>query len=183
MGSLNFGSITAYLGLGSNVGDRKANLQRSLELLDTTTGIAVAGCSSIYETKPWGVTEQPMFLNAAVEIRTSLEPGDLLAEAKAVEESMGRATAARYGPRNIDVDILLYDNLVVDWNTPDLQIPHARMLERAFVLIPLAEIAGQNLHPTAGRTIGDLAADVDGREGVTLFARPPDWQDREPVSC
>ena len=170
MGSLSPAPITAYLGLGSNVGTRMANLERALELLGATAGITVVRRSSIYETEPWGVTEQPPFLNAAVEIRTSLEPGDLLAAVKAIEEAMGRATTVRYGPRNIDVDILLYGNLVVNWETPDLQIPHSRMLERAFVLIPLAEIAGQIQHPTVSKRIADLMAVVHGREGVALWS-------------
>ena len=164
------GPITAYLGLGSNVGTRMANLVRALELLGATPGIRVVRCSSIYETEPWGVTEQPPFLNAAVEIRTALEPGDLLAAVKAIEGEMGRATTVRYGPRNIDVDILLYGNSVIDWQTPDLQIPHARMLERAFVLIPLADIAGHIQHPTVGKRITDLKAAVQGWEGVVLWS-------------
>ena len=180
---MNPGPITAYLGLGSNVGNRRSNLERALELLDAAEGILISRRSSIYETEPWGMTEQPPFLNAAVEIQTSLRPGDLLAAVKAIEEAMGRVTTVRYGPRNIDVDILLYGNLVVDWNTPDLQIPHARMLERAFVLIPLAEIAGQIQHPTAKRTIEDLAANIEGREGVTVVARGSGVQEQERESC
>ena len=116
------------------------------------------------------MTEQPPFLNAAVEILASLEPGDLLAAVKAIEEAMGRVSTVRYGPRNIDVDILLYGSLVVNWETPDLQIPHSRMLERAFVLIPLAEIAGQIQHPTVSKRIADLMAVVHGRESVALWS-------------
>ena len=183
MGPLNPKHIIAYLGLGSNVGNRLSNLERALELLDATDGILVARRSSIYETEPWGMTEQPPFLNAAVEIRTSLQPGDLLAAVKAIEEAMGRVTTVRYGPRNIDVDILLYGNLVIDWQTPDLQIPHSSMLERAFVLIPLTEIAGHIQHPTAKRTIEDLAADIEGREGVTVVARGSGAQEQERESC
>ena len=164
--------IIAYLGLGSNVGDRMANLERALELLSVTEGMRVIERSSIYETEPWGLTEQPWFLNAAVEVQTSLEPGVLLAVVKVIENEMGRATTVRYGPRNIDVDILLYGNLVIDWQTPDLQIPHARMLERAFVLIPLAEIAGKVQHPTAQKPIADLAVACAGVEGVTVYGGP-----------
>ena len=180
---MNSGFITAYLGLGSNVGNRQANLERALDLLGTNAGIRIIRCSSIYETEPWGVTEQPLFLNAAVEIQTSLEPGDLLAAVKATEKAMGRATTVRYGPRNIDIDILLYDSLVIDWQTPDLQVPHARILDRAFVLIPLAELAGHIQHPTAKRTIEDLAADIERREGIAVFANAPHLQDPELESC
>ena len=164
--------VTAYLGLGSNVGDRATNLERALELLRATEGISVVKCSSIYETEPWGLTEQPRFLNAAVAVQTSLEPGALLAAVKAIENGMGRATTVRYGPRNIDVDILLYGNLIIDWQAPDLQIPHSRMLERAFVLIPLAEIAGQVRHPTAQKPIADLAVACAGVEGITVYGGP-----------
>ena len=167
------GPITAYLGLGSNVGTRMANLERALELLDATPGIRVIRCSSIYETEPWGVTEQPPFLNAAVEVRTALEPGDLLAAVKAIEGEMGRATTVRYGPRNIDVDILLYGNSVIDWQTPDLQIPHARMLERAFVLIPLADIAGHIQHPTVRETNFGLEGSRPGMGGCSPLVGDP----------
>ena len=170
MESLGANPVTAYLGLGSNVGSRGANLERALEMLDSTRRITLARCSSIYETEPWGLKEQPSFLNAAVEIQTNLEPGGLLAVAKAIEDDMGRVTTARYGPRNIDIDILLYGSLVIDWQTRDLQIPHPRMLQRAFVLIPLSEIAGDVSHPTTGKQIGELAAAVEGREGVVLFS-------------
>ena len=164
--------ITAYMGLGSNMGNRMANLERALELLNATERIRVIKRSSIYETEPWGLTEQPRFLNAAVEIKTALEPGALLAAVKNIENGMGRATTVRYGPRNIDVDILLYGSLVIDWQTPDLQIPHTRMLERAFVLIPLAEIAGKVQHPTAQKPIADLAVACAGVEGVTVYGGP-----------
>ena len=168
------GRVTAYLGLGSNTGHRLGNLERARELLAATVGIQILRSSSIYETEPWGLTDQPQFLNAAVKIQTSLAPGGLLAAAKGIEESMGRATTVRYGPRNIDVDILLFGDLVIDWHTPDLKIPHARMLERAFVLIPLAEIAGQTRHPTARKPIADLAAAVAGGEGVKFLAPWPE---------
>jgi 2-amino-4-hydroxy-6-hydroxymethyldihydropteridine diphosphokinase len=171
MESLGVAPTTAYLGLGSNVGDRKANLERALELLAATQGIRVLRSSSIYETEPWGLAEQPQFLNSALEIQTFLEPATLLAAVKAIEAEMGRVPTLRYGPRNIDVDLLLYGNMVIDWETPDLQIPHSRMLERAFVLIPLAEIAGQLRHPAANRPIADLAGEVAGGEGVKIFAR------------
>ena len=164
MGSLDAG--IAFLGIGSNVGDRKANLERSLELLAATGGIEIARCSAIYETEPWGLTDQPRFLNAAVEVRTLLDPGALLTAVKDIEEEMGRVATVRFGPRNIDVDILLYGSLVINWQTPDLQIPHSRMLERAFVLVPLAEIASEVVHPSANKRIECLAASVEGRSGV-----------------
>lgn len=170
MGPLASRSVTAYLGLGSNVGDRLASLERALELLGATGGITVVQCSSIYETEPWGVREQPRFLNAAVEIQTSLEPGALLSAGQEIESRVGRVKTFRYGPRAIDVDILLYGSLVIDWQTPDLQIPHPRMVERAFVLVPLAEIGGEIIHPVTNRSIGEMVASIEGREGVIPWA-------------
>ena len=170
MGPLASRAVTAYLGLGANVGDRLANLERALELLNATGGISVVKCSSIYETEPWGVTEQPRFLNAAVEVRTTLEPDALLSAGKEIEGRIGRVTTVRFGPRAIDVDILLYGNLLVDWQTPDLQIPHPRMAERAFVLVPLAEIGSEIIHPVTNKSIGEMAASVEGRVGVIPWA-------------
>lgn len=176
---MNSDPVTAYLGLGSNVGDRMANLEAGLRLLDATGGIRVVNCSSIYETEPWGLTQQPRFLNVTATIETFLEPGGLLAAVKTIENDMGRVTTVRYGPRNIDIDILLFGSLVIDWQTPDLKIPHSRMLERAFVLIPLAEIAGEVLHPATQRPMTKLAQDVQDREGVKLFAPSPQLQSQE----
>jgi 2-amino-4-hydroxy-6-hydroxymethyldihydropteridine diphosphokinase len=166
MGPLASRAVTAYLGLGANVGDRLANLEWALELLNATGGITVVKCSSIYETEPWGVKEQPRFLNAVVEVQTTLEPGALLSAGKEIEGRVGRVATVRYGPRTIDVDILLYGCLVVDWQTPDLQIPHPRMAERAFVLVPLAEIGGEIIHPLTKESIGKMEASVEGRQGV-----------------
>lgn len=169
-------SVTAYLGLGSNVGDRKANLERALEWLNATVGIRVVRSSSIYETEPWGLTDQPHFLNAAVEVETWLEPPDLLEAVKSIEIDMGRATTIRFGPRSIDIDILLYGGLVIDMQAPDLQIPHPRMSQRAFVLIPLAEVAGDKVHPTTQERIADMALDVEGGGGVAVLACPGQLQ-------
>ena len=160
---------TAYLGLGSNLGDRPGNLARAVRLLDSAAGVKVENCSSIYETEPWGLLDQPRFLNCAIRITTTLAPGPLLALAKNIEQEMGRVTGPRYGPRSIDIDILLFEALVIDWKTPDLQIPHPRMPERAFVLVPLAEIAAEVIHPQTGATIYELADLVGGKEGVIYW--------------
>ena len=161
--------VIAYLGLGANLGDREGNLRRALDLLDSEPSLSVVTVSSTYETKPWGLHDQPNFLNIAVEVQTSLEPAMLLDVAKGIEQEIGRRPTVRYGPRSIDIDILLYGDLVIDWSIPDLQIPHPRMHERAFVLVPLAEIAGAFLHPTNNSQIADLAASVDGLDGVILW--------------
>ena len=163
--------VTAYLGLGSNMGDRFGHLEKAAARLDSEPGVTVTTCSSIYETEPWGYTDQPKFLNCALEIETSETPEALLFLAKDIEQDMGRETGIRFGPRPIDIDILLYGDRVVSLDTPDLQIPHPRMTERAFVLIPLAELAGDSRHPTANARIGDLAELVEGKEGVRAWDR------------
>ena len=160
---------TAYLGLGANLGDRLGNLRQALDILDSNSSVNVVTVSSVYETEPWGPVDQPSYLNIAVKILTSLDPAELLKTAKAIEQAIGRIPTVRYGPRSIDVDILLYGDLVIDWSEPDLQIPHPRMSERAFVLAPLAEIAGEIVHPATNSPIADLAALVDGLEGVSAW--------------
>lgn len=127
----------AYLSLGSNLGDREANIHKALGLLGET--VRVIRVSSLYETAPIGVTDQGHFINAVALIETDLDPINLLNAINGIEQSVGRVRNFRWGPRVIDIDILLYDNAVV--NTPELTIPHPEMMKRAFVLIPLAEIA------------------------------------------
>ena len=154
--------VTAYLGLGSNLGDREENLRKTLSLLRDVGKITAL--SSVYQTEPWGYAEQPSFLNMVCGFRTSLSPPELLALAQEVERKLGRVRTIRYGPRTMDVDILLYGDRIVD--TPDLQIPHPRIPERAFVLAPLAEIAPDVGHPTLKWPISALLADAPGRETV-----------------
>ena len=163
------GSVTAYLGLGSNLGDRMAALTESLARLDATPGLRQVSCSAVYETAPWGVTDQPAFLNLAAAYATSLSPAELLAACQAVERKVGRTESYRWGPRRIDVDILLYGQRVVHSATPDLQIPHARLAERAFALVPLAEIAPDAPVPPGDQSVRRLLARVDGREGVVRW--------------
>ena len=163
--------VTAYLGLGSNLGNRRKNLQDALELLDTLDGgVRVLQSSNVYETEPWGLVDQPKFLNCVLEVTTTVSPEGLLALAKQVEQTLGREWSPRYGPRLIDVDVLLYGDITMD--TPDLQIPHPRMEQRAFVLAPLAELAAANVHPLWGFTIGQMVKVVGGKDGVTLWEPP-----------
>jgi 2-amino-4-hydroxy-6-hydroxymethyldihydropteridine diphosphokinase len=157
-----------YLSLGSNLGDRQANLETALSILSDT--IALQAVSPIYETKPWGYLHQPNFLNCACAATTILSPPDLLQLIHGVEESMGRKPNFRYGPRLIDLDILLYDDLICQ--SPSLEIPHPRLAERAFVIIPLADVAKDVIHPILKEPAIDLAARVEGKETVRLWSPP-----------
>ena len=159
--------ITAYLCLGGNLGDRMAALTEALRLLDATQEMLRMACSSVYETEPWAVADQPNFLNLVAAYETTLSPADLLAACKSVEETVGRTPSFRWGPRLIDVDILLYGDEVVDTAEPDLQIPHPRMAQRAFVLVPLAEVALDVIVPPDNASVRRLLARVDGTDGVT----------------
>ncbi len=165
--------ITTYLCLGGNLGDRMAALTQALQLLNSTVGMRRTGCSSVYETEPWAVADQPNFLNLVAAYETTLSPEELLAACKSVEAEVGRVESYRWGPRLIDVDILLYGDQVVDSSEPDLQIPHPRMAQRAFVLVPLAEIAPDLAVPPQGNTVRRLLYEVAGQEGVVRWGSPP----------
>ena len=154
--------MDVYLGLGANMGDRQANLERAVELLGER--LRIEKVSSVYETEPVGYEEQPSFLNAVCRVETDIGPLQLLSLVKGIEASMGRVPNFSNGPRPIDIDIILYDDLVmVD---PELTIPHPRMAERAFVLVPLMEIAPDLIHPFSGESVKDMAAKVGGVDGV-----------------
>jgi 2-amino-4-hydroxy-6-hydroxymethyldihydropteridine diphosphokinase len=130
--------VRAYLGLGSNLGDRRGNLQAAVDRLAAEPGIEVAGSSGVWETDPVGGPSQPNYLNAVLAISTELSPWDLLAACRRIEDALGRVREVRWGPRTIDVDVLLVDAVVMD--DPSLTLPHPRMTERAFVLLPLLEL-------------------------------------------
>ncbi len=157
-----------YLGLGGNLGDRAAVLFTALAAIGAR-GIGLRRVSPLYETEPWGVTEQPRFLNAACEAETDLAPEALLSALKGIERDLGRVETVRYGPRPVDLDILLYDDLTIQ--TPTLTIPHPGMLERATVLVPLADIAPGAIHPRTGRTVAHHLAALGPSEGLALY--PP----------
>jgi 2-amino-4-hydroxy-6-hydroxymethyldihydropteridine diphosphokinase len=167
-------AATVYLGLGANVGDRRANLRMALARLQTLARLEEV--SSLYETQPQGVSDQPLFFNAACRVTTALEPQALLRFLKNLEWEIGRRPGGQtWGPRPIDLDILLYDDRVVD--APELKVPHPRLAERAFVLVPLAELAPELRHPLLGKTMKELQASV-GEEGVRRIA-PAGWEKGE----
>ena len=148
--------MRAYVGLGGNLGDRRSYLEGALELLRADTGIRVAAVSSFRETDPVGYVDQPRFLNAVAAVETELPPRELLERLLAVERALGRErTGPRYGPRAIDLDLLLYGDEVID--EPGLVVPHPRLAERAFVLEPLAELAPELALPD-GRRVRELLA-------------------------
>ncbi len=143
--------MKAYLGLGSNLGDRQAYLTTALTYLEEQ--VVISKTSSTIETKPLGLTNQPDFLNMVCEIETNLQPHKLLELCLAIEAKMGRVREIKWGPRNIDIDILLYEDMII--KEKDLQIPHQYLTERAFVLIPLNELCSNLVHPITGKTMWD----------------------------
>jgi 2-amino-4-hydroxy-6-hydroxymethyldihydropteridine diphosphokinase len=160
---------TAYIGLGSNLGDRRRHLAEAVRRLHAGPALQVVNVSSVYESSPAGVAAQPDFLNLVVQLATAHGPHELLAECLRIETGLGRVRRERWGPRTIDIDLLLYGGVCIDDAT--LTVPHPRMRERSFVLAPLAEIA-----PALrldGKTVGALAAAL-GEAGLRKLG-PPDW--------
>lgn len=157
---------TAYLSLGSNVGDRMAHLQEAIDLLASMEGVSVVRVAGVYETEPVGVRDQPWFLNTVIQLSTKLAPPALLAAAKGVEARVGRSVTYRWGPREIDVDILLYED--ERWSTEDLTIPHPRMGERLFVLLPLREL-DQEWRDPHGVGIDDLIRRLQGTAQLRTY--------------
>ncbi len=131
--------VTAYIGLGGNVGDVFNNMQSALRSLDSHEQISVRSISHVYKTPPWGIEKQDWFLNACACVQTSLTGHELLSECLAAEKSLNRVREIRWGPRTIDLDVLIYGNEIID--AEDLQVPHPRMHERGFVMLPMADIA------------------------------------------
>ena len=157
------------LSLGSNLGDRDSNLRTALEQLEEA-GISVTRRSSLYETEPVDLQEQPNFVNLVCEVKTQLSPDQLLETCLAVEEKMGRKRRQRWGPRKIDIDLLFYGQEIID--QPQLQIPHPRLRQRRFVLIPLEEISSSFRDPKTGKTVTQLCSLCHDRSWVRRRVKP-----------
>ncbi len=155
-----------FLGLGSNVGERHMHLNAAAAALKNVPDVSVIWASSVYESDPVGRTDQPKFLNAVIELETSLQPSALLTEVKRIEQMVGRTMTERWGPREIDIDILLYDGLVHEDET--LRVPHSELENRKFVLVPLREIAPDVVHPISGLTATEMASACRDRTRVVM---------------
>lgn len=162
---------SAFIGLGSNLGERLDNLRRALAQLDAVNEIIIRDLSALYETSPVGGQEQGHFLNACARLDTSLSPTKLLLTMLDAENSLGRVRKERWGPRIIDLDLLVYEKIVI--NSPLLILPHPRLIERDFVLIPLAEIAPDLIPPGQTKTIKEILLSRPSTEDVTLFKKNP----------
>ncbi|HWP47729.1 MAG TPA: 2-amino-4-hydroxy-6-hydroxymethyldihydropteridine diphosphokinase [Candidatus Limnocylindrales bacterium] len=149
---------TAYVGIGSNVGDKVRNCQEAIHQLQATPGIEVSKISSLYYTEPVGYAHQDWFINCVVEIKTSLPPREVFLRCKEIERGMGRTYLIKWGPRVIDLDLLFYNDLIL--READLEIPHPRLHERGFVLIPLAELNPTWIHPIFKKTVLELRQEL-----------------------
>jgi 2-amino-4-hydroxy-6-hydroxymethyldihydropteridine diphosphokinase len=147
----------AYIGVGSNLGDPKRNCQQAIDLLNSDV-CQVLACSPFYRTEPVGYISQPPFINAVIKLNTDLSPIKLLGELNTIERKLGKAIKTRWGPRTIDLDILLYDNLII--KEQGLKIPHPRMQMRSFVMIPLVELEPELIHPVLGQSMRELLEQI-----------------------
>jgi len=161
--------VKAFIGLGSNLGDREANLRAALEHLARTPETAVVRASSLYDTEPVGALDQPHFLNAVAQVETQLTPRQLLWNLMLIERRLGRVRTQRWGPRTLDLDLLLYEDLVIDED--DLQVPHPELTKRSFVLVPLVELEPMLLHPATGETMLALLQKLGARPLVKHGSR------------
>ncbi len=161
--------MIAHLGLGSNVGDREEYLKRALDAMGELEGSKVRRVSSIYETEPWGKKDQDPFLNQVVEVDTQLGPHELLAACQRIEKELGRNPQERWGPRTIDIDLLLYGDVVIE--DRNLRVPHSLLSERRFVVIPLTELSPSVSVPGLGKTVREVLEDCQDRGTVKLYKR------------
>ncbi len=171
----------AYIGFGSNIDDRFIYITQALRLLLEADGVLLIQISSLYETEPVGYEEQDWFLNGVVAVETGLSLHRLLALLKGIEGGVGRQHRTRWGPREVDLDLLIYDQCSI--NTPDLIVPHPEMHRRSFVLIPFAEIAPDVLHPSLQQNIRTLLSNLTDEKTVKLAAPPPDIVPKDRTKC
>jgi 2-amino-4-hydroxy-6-hydroxymethyldihydropteridine diphosphokinase len=157
-----------FIGMGSNLGDRAVQIRKAVESIGMMPATEIVRMSSIYETSPVGIPDQPRFLNAVIEVSTRLVPRDVLKEVRKIEKELGRTEYRRWGPRTIDLDILLYDNDVII--SDELTVPHPRMTERKFVLVPLAELDPAVVHPVEQKTVGMILARCSSMEEVVRYS-------------
>ena len=158
-------SHSVFIGLGSNLGDRLGNLHEAVSSIQPE--VYNLACSPVYETPPWGYLDQPKFLNQVIQSETDLQPMDLLFHFKEIETRLGRQPGIQFGPRLIDLDILFFDDLVID--SPPLTIPHPRLEGRGFVLLPLAQLAPDLRHPVLGKTMRELLVGVN-IDGINWYS-------------
>ncbi len=155
--------MIVHIGIGSNLGERADNCQKAIELL-RGKAIIIRKISSLYETEPWGIEEQPKFINLAIEVETTLSPHALLSILKDIENKIGRVKTLKWGPRTIDLDILFYGDEII--NLDDIQIPHKLLHQRDFVLLPLIEIAPDKIHPVLKKTIKQLMEEFKDAQNI-----------------
>ncbi len=167
----------AFIGLGANLGDRVANIRKAIELLGDCKDVEVLRCASLYETEPVGVEAQPWFINTVVEIETKLTPGELFKRCKQIEDQVGRSHKGRWGPREIDVDLLLFGDVIV--NRDELKIPHPELHKRRFVLVPLCELAASLVHPVLKKSVKELLTQLADEKAVKRYEE----RDRDIDQC
>ncbi|MGB2697203.1 MAG: 2-amino-4-hydroxy-6-hydroxymethyldihydropteridine diphosphokinase [Candidatus Zixiibacteriota bacterium] len=157
----------AYIGLGSNLNHKMESLDKAVDLIEHNSKVKVLKRSSVYQTEPVGIKDQPFFLNMVLEVETEISPFELLFLLQDIERKMGRKREKKWGPRNIDLDLLLYEDQVI--NSAELTLPHPQMHLRKFVLVPLAEITEDRIHPLNKKTISELLKDLKEDSKVELF--------------
>jgi len=159
--------MLTYIGIGSNLGDKRKNIRRAIEALGSDPRNRLVRCSPLYCTEPVGKTDQDWFVNGVVSLETLMGPGELLGFLLSVEKKMGRRREEKWGPRTIDLDILFYGDQILE--DADLSIPHPRLQERRFVLVPLRDVAPDLVHPVLGKPVSRILAELDAEERVILL--------------